>query len=67
MTAPSICVNANSCWGLDFEYYLVHHPSHSTITKGMDFTQKIKARIKNGFFSPTSEELAFVEHAMMEL
>lgn len=40
-----------ACWDLKFEYFLVHHPSHSTTTKGMDFTQKIKARIENGFFS----------------
>ncbi|CAJ1974627.1 unnamed protein product [Sphenostylis stenocarpa] len=57
----------DACWGLKFEYFLDrHHPSHSTITTGMDFTRKIKAGIKNGFF-PTSAELAFVESAMMEL
>ncbi|CAJ1974673.1 unnamed protein product [Sphenostylis stenocarpa] len=57
----------DACWGLMFEYFLDrHHPFHSTLTIGMDFTQKIKAGIKNGFF-PTSAELAFVEHAMMAL
>lgn len=38
-----------ACWDLKFEY-----PSHSTTTtttKGMNFTQKIKAQIENGFFS----------------